>query len=109
MIYGMIILGRCSVRRVTVTLPDDVVDEIDRWEKNRSSFVLTAALRELELRRRRELERSLSNPHPEAGRVAEQGIEDWSVALPDEDADLLDPSAGKPVRWVEGLGWEASD
>jgi hypothetical protein len=93
------------VKRVTVTLPDDVVDEIDRWEKNRSKFVLVAARRELELRRREELERSLSNPHPEAGKMAEQGIDDWAAAVVGDDEGLLDSSAGRAVRWVEGEGW----
>jgi len=40
------------MKRVTVTLPETIVEEIDRWEKNRSKFVLEASLRELELRRR---------------------------------------------------------
>ena len=31
------------MKRVTVTLPDVIVEEIDRWEKNRSKFVLEAA------------------------------------------------------------------
>ena len=93
------------MKRVTVTLPDDVVDEIDRWEKNRSKFVLVAARRELELRRREELDRSLSNPHPEAGQVAEQGIEEWATAATSDDEGLLDSSAGRAVRWVEGEGW----
>lgn len=98
------------MKRVTVTLPEDVVDEIDRWEKNRSRFVLVAARRELELRRRQELERSLSNPHPEAGQVAEQGIEEWGSTTAIDDEGLLDPSAGRAVRWVEGEGWrEASE
>jgi hypothetical protein len=94
------------MKRVTVTLPDDIVDEIDRWEKNRSKFVLCAARRELELRRREQLQRSLSNPHPEAGRVAEQGIRDWASTLPGNDDDLLDPSAGRPVHWIDGRGWQ---
>jgi hypothetical protein len=98
------------MRRVTVTLPDVVVEEIDRWERNRSKFVLEAAERELELRRKQELERSLSYPHPESRHVAEAGIEEWGEDLTPEDEDLVDHSAGKPVRWTPDEGWrEASD
>ncbi|MGC9972821.1 MAG: ribbon-helix-helix domain-containing protein [Bryobacteraceae bacterium] len=66
-----------SVERVTVTLPNDLVRDIDRREKNRSKFVAEAVRHELDHRRR-----------------------------PEEDAEtLVDTSAGKPVRWVPGEGW----
>ena len=95
-----------SVERVTVTLPDELVRDIDRREKNRSKFVTEAVRRELDRRRHAELRRSLENPHPESGELAEQGLEEWSRGLPDEDAGgLVDSSAGKPVRWVAGVGW----
>ncbi len=95
-----------SVERVTVTLPDDLVRDIDRREKNRSKFVAEAVRRELDRRRRAELRRSLDNPHPEGGELAEQGLEEWSRGLPEEDAEaLVDSSAGKTVRWVPGEGW----
>ena len=95
-----------SVERVTVTLPDDLVRDIDRREKNRSKFVAEAVRRELDRRRRDELRRSLQNPHPESTELAEQGLEEWSRGLPDEDAEaLVDGSAGKAVRWVPGEGW----
>lgn len=93
------------MKRVTVTLPDVIVEEIDRWEKNRSRFVLEATERELELRRRQELERSLRNPHPESSRVAEAGIEEWGESWPTEDESLVDPSAGKAVQWTPDGGW----
>ena len=94
------------MKRVTVTLPDVIVDEIDRWEKNRSRFVLAATERELELRRRQALERSMSNPHPESSQVAEAGIEEWGQGWGSPaDDDLVDPAAGRPVRWNPGLGW----
>jgi hypothetical protein len=93
------------MKRVTVTLPDDVVEEIDRWEKNRSRFVLEASLRELELRRREQLERSLRSPHPESSRVAEEGLEDWGKVMKEEDESLLDESAGRRVRWKPDGGW----
>ena len=93
------------MKRVTVTLPDTIVEEIDRWEKNRSKFILEAAERELELRRRRELERSLRNPHPESRRVAETGIEDWGDGWTPDDEEIVDTSAGRSVRWTPDEGW----
>ena len=95
-----------GVERVTVTLPNDLVRDIDRREKNRSKFVAEAVRRELDRRRRAELRRSLQNPHPESAELAEQGLEEWTRGLPEEDTEaLVDSSAGKPVRWVSGEGW----
>ena len=95
-----------SVERVTVTLPNDLVRDIDRREKNRSKFVAEAVRRELDRWRRVELRRSLENPHPDIGERAEQGMEEWSRSLPEEDgAALVDSGAGKPVRWAPGEGW----
>ena len=101
MIRSMIIL----MKRVTVTLPEALVSEIDRWESNRSRFVLLAAERELEARRREALERSLANPHPESLQVAEAGIEDWDAGWTGDDEGLVDEGAGRPVRWDPDLGW----
>ncbi len=96
--------------RVTVTLPAEVVRDIDRLEKNRSKFVLEAVRHELKRRRREDLQRSLRSPHPESGQLAEAGFDEWAGGLPEEDAaDLVDMKAGTPVRWVPGEGWvEAS-
>jgi len=95
-----------NVERVTVTLPDDLLRDIDRLEKNRSKFVAEAVRRELDRRRRAELQRSLQNPHPESKELAEQGLDEWASGLPEEDVDaLVDGSAGKEVRWVPGEGW----
>lgn len=95
-----------SPESVTVTLPDDLVKEIDRRESNRGKFVAEAVQRELDRRRRAELHRSLSNPHPESAQIAEQGIEDWARGLPEENAaELVDSSAGRAVRWIPGEGW----
>ena len=95
-----------NIERVTVTLPGDLVGDIDRREKNRSKFIAEAVGRELDHRRRVELRRSLQNPHPESVELAERGLEEWARALPDEDSHaLLDSSAGKPVEWVPGEGW----
>ncbi len=67
-----------GVERVTVTLPNDLVRDIDRREKNRSKFVAEVV----------------------------QGLEEWRRGLPEEDTEaLVDSSAGKAVRWVPGEGW----
>ena len=95
-----------GVQRVTVTLPNDLVRDIDRREKNRSKFVAQAVRHELDRRRRAEFRRSLQNPHPESAVLAEQGLEEWTRGLPAEDAEaLVVSSLGKAVRWVAGEGW----
>jgi hypothetical protein len=95
-----------AVERVTVTLPGELVRDIDRQEGNRSKFVTEAVRRELERRRRAELRRSLRNPHPESLELADQGLEEWSRGLPQEDTEaLLDADVGTPIHWVPGTGW----
>lgn len=92
--------------RVTVTLPAELVREIDRIERNRSKFVLTAVTHELERCRRAALRHSLDAPHAEAEELAELGFDEWALRLPEgEAAGLLDLSAGTAVRWVPGQGW----
>lgn len=92
--------------RVTITLPADLVRDIDRLEKNRSKFIQEAARRELARRRRDQLARSLQSPHPETAELAEAGFQDWASSLPEEEvAGLVDLQAGKEVRWVPGEGW----
>jgi hypothetical protein len=93
------------MKRVTVTLPEELVSEIDRWEPNRSRFVLVAAERELEARRQEALELSLDNPHTESLHVAEEGIEDWDSSWKPDDEDVVDRAAGRSVRWEPELGW----
>lgn len=91
--------------RVTVTLSSDLVQGIDRFERNRSRFIAEAVRRELECRRRQELLRSLQDPHPEIADLAEAGFADWGEHLPPDDEELVDLAAGTPVNWVEGEGW----
>jgi len=96
-----------TTERVTITLPRDLLAEIDRIETNRSRFVLEAVRWELDRRRREELRTSLATPHQEAEEVAEDGFADWARGLPEEDATgLVDPRAGTAVRWRPGTGWE---
>jgi hypothetical protein len=95
-----------GIGRVTVTLPNDLVRDIDRREKNRSKFIAEAVRNELDRRRRDDLRRPLDNPHPESAELAEQGLEEWTRGLPEEDAAaLVDSNAGRPIRWVSGEGW----
>jgi post-segregation antitoxin (ccd killing protein) len=95
-----------SLDRVTVTLPMDLVRDIDHREKNRSKFIAEAVRHELDNRRREELRRSLRNPHAESAGLADEGLETWARSLPEEDAGaLVDRSSGAPVRWAPGEGW----
>jgi hypothetical protein len=88
-----------------VTLPVELIEGIDRVDRNRSHFIAEAVEHELALRRREGLLMSLENPHSEAADLAEIGVNDWAANLPAEVDDLVDMAAGTPVRWVEGQGW----
>lgn len=90
--------------RVTVTLRTDLLEEIDRVERNRSRFIAEAVEHELRRRRRQALLQSITNPHPDTTELAEIGLGDWVKDLPEED-DLVDLSTGTPVRWIDGRGW----
>lgn len=94
-----------TTERVTVTLPIELVERIDRLERNRSRFMAEAAERELVRRRHEGLLRSLAAPHVEVADLADAGLADWSASLPVEDEQLVDVAAGTPVRWVPGRGW----
>ena len=95
-----------TTERVTVTLPAELVRDIDRLEKNRSRFIQDAARRELERRRRELLQQSLRSPHPETAELAEAGFQEWASILPEEDAmSLVDFHSGTEVQWVPGQGW----
>lgn len=92
------------MRRVTVTLPEEVVDAIDRREPNRSRFVFAATLDALERLHQEELRRSFDHPHPASEELAHLGEREWFSFAADEDRDLLDSDAGTRVRWVHGVG-----
>lgn len=94
-----------TTERVTVTLPVELLEGIDSFERNRSRFIAEAVEHELIRRRRKELLRSLKAPHPEATELAEVGLAAWGSSLPAGDESLVEISAGKPVRWIEGQGW----
>lgn len=92
--------------RVTITLPDEMIREMDRQGSNRSRFILEAVDRELKRRRRALLNESLAQPHPESGELAEAGLGEWLRAGAEDAAELLDLKAGTEVRWEPGLGWQ---
>jgi Arc/MetJ-type ribon-helix-helix transcriptional regulator len=91
--------------RITVTLPKDIVRDIDRREKNRSKFIFQAVRNELNRQKREELRRSLKNPHPESRETEDLGMDVWIGQSTDGDEDLLDPSVGRAVQWSPGKGW----
>ena len=91
--------------RVTVTLPEEVIRDIDRQERNRSRFVLQAVQHELERRRKEELRQSLRAPHRDSLDLSQAGLTEWMEGLPEGDEDLVDIQAGEKVSWVPGKGW----
>jgi hypothetical protein len=94
-----------TTERVTVTLPIDLIAGIDRFERNRSRFIAQAVAHELLRRRHEALLRSLASPHPEVGELVESSLADWAAGLSAQDGRVLNETAGKAVRWVEGRGW----
>jgi post-segregation antitoxin (ccd killing protein) len=109
MIISFVILPFMSTtERVTVTLAAELVEAIDRLERNRSRFIAEAVRRELERRRREALLRSIRTPHPESMEFADAGLADWAASLPEEEG-LVDPAGGTSVRWLEGRGWVSDE
>jgi hypothetical protein len=95
-----------TAARITVTLPPELVSEIDRRERNRSRFVVEAVRREVLRRKRDEMRRSLENPHPDSSELADAGLEEWGRReKAGDDTDLLDWTQSRRVRWIEGRGW----
>jgi len=88
---------------VTITLPSDLLEEVDQLERNRSRFIAEAVQHEVTRRRRAALMQSVQSPHPETTQLVDAGP-DWTPELPDDEG-LLDPAGGTAVRWVEGQGW----
>ena len=96
-----------TTERVTITLPSELLEGIDRFERNRSRFITEAVGHELELRRREGLQRSLDAPHPNSDELLGLGTGDWLLDSSKDDEALLDSSAGTPVSWIPGEGWKA--
>ena len=93
-----------TTERVTVTLAAELVESIDRLERNRSRFIAEAVEHELTRRRRDALLQSVHSPHAETVNLVDTDVGDWSTDLPADDG-LVDVAAGTPVRWIEGHGW----
>ena len=94
-----------KTERITVSLPVELIERIDRVERNRSRFIAQAVEHELALRRRGGLLRSLKNPHPEVAELDEIGVHAGAARLPIDVGGLVDLTTGTPVRWVAGQGW----
>jgi hypothetical protein len=95
--------------RVTVTLPEEIVRDIDFRDRNRSKFILLAVQNELERRRKEELRRSLRAPHPDSEHVAQEDMADWLSGLPEGDDELVDVDHSTSVRWIPGSGWTTGE
>jgi len=87
-----------------VTLAAELVEGIDRLERNRSRFIAEAVERELKRRRHDALLRSVQNPHPDTTGLVDSGLGDWTADLP-ADEGLVDRAGGTSVRWIDGQGW----
>lgn len=94
-----------SDERVTVTLPRELVADIDRRERNRSRFIREAVRRELERRKREAFRSSLTQPHEESAEVEKLGLEEWLGASCSEAEQLLDLDSGVEIRWQPESGW----
>ncbi|MGH2758830.1 MAG: CopG family ribbon-helix-helix protein [Actinomycetota bacterium] len=95
-------------KNITISLPEDMADEIDQRSSNRSRFVLEALQAHIEQLRRDELDRSLRSPHPESGELADADLSSWVAAGTDETG-LVDPAEGQTIRWQPGRGWIFED
>ena len=102
--YSHIIFDMATAERVTVTLRADLLEQIDRVERNRSRFIAQAVEHELDRRRREAFLDSVAAPHPESVELADAPLGDWVSDLP-ADEELVDRTGGTAVRWVEGKGW----
>jgi hypothetical protein len=91
-----------AIAEVTVTLSSELVEKIDRVERDRSRFVASAVERELARLQCPEPMCSGVSPHFDA-EVTDGGFGDWATSLPSLDA--VDPSAGHLRRWIEAQGW----
>jgi post-segregation antitoxin (ccd killing protein) len=94
-----------ATARVTVTLAADLVEDIDRLERNRSRFIAEAVEHELTRRRQAALLTSVRLPHADTVALVDTGLTDWLSDLP-ADEGLVDVSGGTPVHWIAGRGWK---
>jgi hypothetical protein len=103
MVTPYVIVNRMeSVERVTVTPSAELVDEIDRLERNRSRFIAEAVQHELARRRREALLRSVDNPHPETADLTDTSLGDWTADLPDDEG-RVDVAGGMICKCRAGI------
>ncbi len=95
-----------ATTRVTVTLSDELLREIDLQDRNRSRFIQQAVEQELERRRRELLIASLESPHPETLELEADGLSEWIEAGKDSDLELVDMTQFRPLAWVPDEGWK---
>ena len=96
--------------RVTVTIPEKKLEEIDLRARTRSRYVQRSIGHELERLRQEELLQSLDSPHPDSQEVAESGFYEWAGQAHDGDDELAATSAGTAIRWDEkDGGWVEED
>lgn len=93
-------------QRITVSLPSGLLKGIDKRSKNRSEFMQRAVRHEFERELTEKLNQSLNSPHPKSISLEEEGVVEWLESLPDEAADLGDPSKGKTIHWSQDMGWD---
>ncbi|MBZ0272226.1 hypothetical protein K8I61_09320 [bacterium] len=94
-----------ATEKIEVELPKELLRHLEMSGKDRSDFIRLAIEHELARQLHEGLRLSYENPHPESEEFAELGLADWAAGLPEGDEGLVDPSAGTPIRWVEGKGW----
>lgn len=80
-----------ATTELTITVTVQLVEAIDRVERDRNRFFAEAVAHEL---RRRDREG-----------LADAGLADCCAGVSADDVGLVDPSGGKAVRWIEGQGW----
>ncbi len=93
-----------------MSFPPEMVQDIDRMERNRCKLIQEAVQHELQRRRHASLVRSLQNPHPETQELTDLGLEDWATRIPEIPADeILDLRLGVDVSWVPDQGWHEAE
>jgi hypothetical protein len=93
-----------TTERVTVTLSAELIEGIDRIERNRSRVIAEAVEHELTRRRHEALLSSVRNPHPETVDLVDATLGAWTADLPDDEG-IVDVTGETAVQWVEGQGW----
>ena len=95
-----------SKEQIKVTLPEDVIRDIDRVHGDRDKFVLELVRLELQRRRHQESWRTSVDPLPERFHASEMELDDWGQDSPEGDLfGLVDLKTGAAVRWIPGKGW----